>query len=300
LLDDLARWLAADIGERQPAEALRATIARLRPKLDARSSWDRITAANLLVRLRELVDISGDCWALSLVITADDDASRLQLAFRPQAGIVRARHRDHHLALWSAVGTAIAILICSAFWIATDWADGASAPMMAAVGCSFFATQDDPALSIRSFAWWSLVSIVVVAIYLFAVIPAISDVEVLIAALAPTFILFGIMIARPQTASAGMPLAVNSATLLALQSAYSADFAAYANSAISFLLGMVAAVIVTKLARSVRAEWVARRLMKTNWTTLGLAAERRGKNWYWESYPISVNLSASESVPVVP
>ncbi|WP_407177283.1 FUSC family protein [Bradyrhizobium sp. STM 3562] len=278
LLDDLRRWLSSSAGERQPAATLRTAIASLRPKLDAQSSWDQITAANLLMRLRELVDASEDCRALNRAIANDEDVSRLQLAFRPEASVAPARHRDHALALWSGAGAAIAILICCAFWIATGWVDGASAPMMAAVGCSFYAAQDDPAPSIRSFAWWSLASIVVVAVYLFAIIPGISKIEVLIAALAPTFILFGYLIARPQTAFAGLPLAVNSATLLALQSNYDADFATYANSAIAFLLGMAAAAVITRLARSVGAEWVARRLMKTNWTTLALTAERRGQN----------------------
>ncbi|WP_024512383.1 FUSC family protein [Bradyrhizobium sp. ARR65] len=278
LLDDLRRWLSFSAGEPQPAATLRTAIASLQPKLDAQSSWDQITAANLLIRLRELLDVSEDCRALNRAIANDEDVSRLQLAFRPEAGVAPARHRDHALALWSGAGAAIAILICCAFWIATGWVDGASAPMMAAVGCSFYAAQDDPAPSIRSFAWWSLASIVVVAIYLFAIIPGISKIEVLIAALAPTFILFGYLIARPQTAFAGMPLAVNSATLLALQSNYDADFATYANSAIAFLLGMAAAAVITRLARSVGAEWVARRLMKTNWTTLALTAERRGQN----------------------
>ena len=53
---------------------------------------------------------------------------------------------------------------------------------------SFFAAQDEPARFIRSFGLWSLVAMVVVAIYLFALVPAISNIEVLIVALAPTFL----------------------------------------------------------------------------------------------------------------
>jgi uncharacterized membrane protein YccC len=278
LLDDLARWLAADAGERQTTEALRTAITSLRPNLDDHSSWDQLTAANLLMRLRELVDISDECRALNRAIAAGEDVSHLLPAFRTEASVAPAWHRDHGLALWSGAGAAIAILICCAFWISTGWADGASAPMMAAVGCCFYAAQDDPAPSIRSFAWWSLASILVVAIYLFAIIPEISKIELLIAVLAPSFIVFGFLIARPQTAFAGIPLAVNSATLLALQSNYDADFASFANSAIAFLLGMAAAAVIIKLARSVGAQWVARRLMKTNWATLALTAERRDEN----------------------
>ncbi len=277
LLDELARWIASDSSERQPADRLRGAIAALQPRLDAGSPWERIMMASLLIRLRDLVDLSHDCRALRRAIAAGEDVSRVDLAFRREDGAAPARHRDHGMALWSALGAMIAILICCGVWIGTGWADGASAPMMAAVACSFFAAQDDPAPGIRSFGWWSIVSIVIVAAYLFAVLPGVSNLEVLIAALAPSFLLFGFLIARPATAFVGMALAANTATLLALQSTYNADFATYANSSVSFLVGMVIAAVVTQLARSVGAEWIARRLMRTNWATIAVAAERRGK-----------------------
>ncbi|MGJ4998986.1 FUSC family protein [Bradyrhizobium sp. HKCCYLS3077] len=275
LLRHLADWvIAAD--DREPADRLRTDIDALRPSLQGNSSWHQIMTASLLIRLRELVDIAEDCRALNAAIAAGTDTSRVPLAFRTEQGIAPARHRDPALALWSAAGVVIAILVCCAFWIATGWEDGASAPMMAAVACSFFAAQDDPAPSIVRFAAWSLVAIAVDAVYLFAIIPAISDVELLIAALAPAFLLFGVLIARPQTTPIGMALGANGATLLALQSTYSADFQSYANSSIAFMVGMVAAVVLTRLVRSVRAEWIAQRLLRTSWDTLALTAERRG------------------------
>jgi uncharacterized membrane protein YccC len=150
--------------------------------------------------------------------------------------------------------------------------------MMAAVACSFFAAQDEPARFIRSFGLWSLVSIVVVAIYLFALVPAISHLEVLVLALAPTFLLYGFLIARPATAGTGMALAANTATLLALQATYSADFASYVNSAVAFFVGVVIAELVTRIARGVGAEWIANRLVLSGWLTIAVAAERRGKH----------------------
>ncbi len=81
----------------------------------------------------------------------------------------------------------------------------------------------------------------IVAVYLFALVPAISHIEVLIIALAPTFLLYGFLIARPATTGTGMALAANTATLLAIQSTYSADFASYANSAVAFFVGVVIA-----------------------------------------------------------
>jgi uncharacterized membrane protein YccC len=279
LLDRIGDWLTRDFAsERQPAADLRNAIAASRPNLDANASWDQIVLANLLIRLRELVDISSDCRALERALSEGSDPTQVRLDFEPEAGVALSRHRDHALALWSAAGAVAAILICCVLWIATGWTDGASAPMMAAVGCSFFAAQDDPAKGIRSFGWWSLVAVMIVGLYLFAIIPAITDIEVLIAALAPTFLIFGFLIARPATSFIGMALGVNTSTLLALQSTYAAEFQSYANSSIAFLLGMAMAAVVTQLGRTVGADWIARRLMNTSWTTLAITAERRGQN----------------------
>jgi uncharacterized membrane protein YccC len=279
LLDRIARWLMIDGGsERQPADDLRNAIAELRPNLDAEASWDQILLANLLIRLRDLVDISSDCRALERAIAQGSDPALIKLAYEPEAGMMPSHHRDHVLALWSATSAVVAILICCVLWIATGWSDGASAPMMAAVGCSFFAAQDDPAKGISSFGWWSLGAVIVVGLYLFAIVPAITNVEELIVALAPTFLIYGFLIARPATSFIGMALAANTATLLALQSTYVAEFQSFANTSIAFLFGMMMAAVVTRLGRTVGAEWIARRLMKTSWTTLAVTAERRGLN----------------------
>jgi uncharacterized membrane protein YccC len=277
LLEDVARWIVSDVSARRPAERIRAMIADRQAVLDDSADWERIITTSLLSRLRDLVDLSRDCRELTEAIADNHNVSTLELAFHSEAGAAPVRHRDRGLALWSAAGAATAILICCAFWIGTGWPDGASAPMMAAVACSFFAAQDEPARFIRSFGLWSLVAIVVVAIYLFAVVPAISHLEVLIVALAPTFLLYGFLIGRPATAGTGMALAANTATLLAIQSTYSADFASYANSAVAFFVGVLIAEIVTRIARGVGAEWIANRLVLSSWKTIAIAAERRGK-----------------------
>src|SRR6267378_6488445 len=194
LLDDLASWVPTEDREPQTADRLRAAIAAQQPRLDAGASWEQIMIASLLIRLRELVDLSDDCWTLRRAIAAGHDASKVELAFRPEAG---------------------------------------AAP------------------GIRSFAWSSIVSTAVVAAYLFAVLPRISNIEMLIAMLAPPFVLFGILMARPATAFIGLALGIITATLLALQSTYSADFATFINSSVSLVIGMAVAAVVTRLMRSV-------------------------------------------------
>ncbi|MDB5504200.1 MAG: hypothetical protein JWR89_4102 [Tardiphaga sp.] len=276
LVDDLSHWIADDDTAREPADRLRAAIAAQLPKLDAGSSWDTIMVASLLLRLRELVDISADCRVLNQAIAEGGRPTDARLAFRSEAGVAPVRHVDHGMALWSAGGAILAILLCCAFWIYTGWVDGASAPMMAAVGCSFFANMDDPSVGLRGFAKWTLVAMVIVATYLFAILPGISNIEMLIAVLAPAFLLFGYLIARPATFFIGMLLAANTASLMAIQSTYSADFAAFANAGIAFFVGVEISALTILLARSVGAEWSVRRLMRKGWTALAWAAESRG------------------------
>lgn len=276
LIDDVAQWVADDDTAREPAERLRSMIAAQQARLYAGSSWHEIMIASLLMRLRELVDISADCRILNQAIAQGGRPPGATLAFQPDTGVAPVRYADHGMALWSAGGAVLAILLCCAFWILTGWVDGASAPMMAAVGCSFFAAQDDPSVGLRGFAKWTLVSMIIVAAYLFAILPAISNVEVLLAVLAPAFLLFGYLIANPATFFIGMLMAANTASLMALQQTYSADFASFVNSSLAFFVGTEMSAVTIQLVRSVGAEWSVKRLMRKGWIAIAQAAEQRG------------------------
>jgi uncharacterized membrane protein YccC len=50
----------------------------------------------------------------------------------------------------------VAVLSCCAFWILTGWPTGAAAPMMAAVLCCFFSTQDNPVPFIKGFLAYTI------------------------------------------------------------------------------------------------------------------------------------------------
>ncbi|MDB5656645.1 MAG: hypothetical protein JWQ94_4258, partial [Tardiphaga sp.] len=275
LVDDLAGWVSGDMA-REPADQLRAAISAQLPTLNRGSSWNEIMTASLLMRMRELVDISQDCRVLNQAIAEGGRPDGAKLMFRPEAGVAPVRHVDHGMALWSAGGCMLAVLLCCAFWISTGWVDGATAPMMAAVGCSFFAQQDDPSVGLRSFAIWTLVALIIVALYLFAILPGITNVEMLLVALAPPFLVFGYLITQPSTFFIGMILAANTASLMALQQTYSADFASFANSSLAFFVGTEISTITILLARTVGAEWSVRRLMRKGWIALAWAAESRG------------------------
>ncbi|WP_407177269.1 FUSC family protein [Bradyrhizobium sp. STM 3562] len=277
LFDDISAWIVDDSDAPQAARELQDRIEAQRPRLGTGSDWDQILITSLLIRLQELIDLLQDCRAVGPALAQGTNPSRVSLRFKPESGVAQTRYRDRTLAMWSAGGAAASVLLCCAFWIGTGWPDGASAPMMAAVGSSIFASQDDPTIGIRRFGVWAAVAIMIVAVYLFALLPPISTLEALIVLLAPAFILFGYLMARPATTSIGTALGVNAATLMALQSAYAADFVAFANSSIAFIIGIVAAIVVTRTARSVGAEWIAHRVLRAGWVSLAVAAEHRGR-----------------------
>jgi uncharacterized membrane protein YccC len=99
----------------------------------------------------------------------------------------------------------------------------------------------------------------------------------LIAALMPTFVLFGWMAARPATARLGSMLAIYISSQLALNSSYSADFSSFANSSIALMLGVALTGVVCGIVRLLGASWIASRLLRSNWKTLATVAESESR-----------------------
>ncbi|MBO1021861.1 FUSC family protein [Methylobacterium sp. SD274] len=275
LLDEMALWLASGTTERTEADRLKAAADALEPGLGTQPSWDGLVLASLLARLRDFIDLRQDARILQRHI-ADGTPVTENLTFRYTAAARTIRHRDHGMALLSAVGVFLTIMITCAIWIATGWPHGSAAPMMAAVGCSFFAAQDDPAPFIVSFANSAILGALGAGTYLFAVLPLATTFEMLVLALAPALLICGVFMAQPKTAPLAMGAAVNGSAMIAIQGSYSADFAAFANSSIAVIVGMWVAAIVTRLVRSVGAGWSARRLRAVNRRSLARAAERQG------------------------
>jgi uncharacterized membrane protein YccC len=250
--------------------ALTTAIDALEASTDGRADWPALMLASLAQRLRDYVAIRCACSPLRRQAVGLD---------RPTPGpdVHPGQHRDPGMAMLSASAAIVAILLVCTGWIATAWPDGAVAAEMAAVACSFFATRDNPVPAIVGFLTWSVVAVVIDALILFALLPQASSFEMLMLALAPIFLVYGILIARPATMPIGLALAANGSTLLGIQSAYAADFASFVNSALAFIVGMAIAAVVTALMRAVGAAWSVRRLQRANWATLADAASGYGR-----------------------
>ena len=275
VLDRLSEWIRAGRSAAlAEADLIRADIDALEPAIDASADWKVVVLAGLLVRLRELTDLVHDIVALRRQIR--EGRRRLPDLAVSRAEIGRVLlHRDHAMALHSALASVLAVGLISAYWIGTAWPDGAQAAALAAVGCAFFAAQDDPAPSIVGFVYAAIVALVVDAIYLFAVLPQVHDFEVLVLVLAPVFLVFGVLASMPATARTFGPMGFLTASVLALSSSYRADFAAYANNGAAAIVGLGATAIIIRIVRSVSADWTAQRLLRRNRADIRNAALNR-------------------------
>ena len=227
------------------------------------------------MRLAEAVQALNEAHAL-MVRLCDPDAPLSPALETAAAKAGRRRmHADLPLALLSGAAAAIAILLSCVAWIGFGWGDGAAAPVMGAVFCCFFAAMDDPVPAIKNFGLYSLLSLPLAALYMFAVLPAIDGFPLLLAVMAPPLVFLGLYIPNPKTMGAALAVLMGFANALALQESFSADFASFLNGNLGQFVGLLAAIMVTAGLRSMGADASARRLLGRTWT--GLAALARAR-----------------------
>lgn len=265
-LEEVELWLQDPRPDR--IEHLHEMLRSLEPSPAAlRESRDELLLANAIARLHNLVDYWAECHALRAEVTAGTPTQRSSAPI--------AVHRDHAMGILSAVAAMLAVGVCCAFWIGAGWSDGASAPMMAAVLCSFFAAQDNPAPMIAAFTRMMIFAVIIAGLYLFWVFPAIDGYVMLIASLAPFVVVAGAFIALPQTMLYGLALVVNASASMGLQEAYTADLQGFINGSIALVLGSYTALVVTRLVRTVGADFMVKRLVRAMQRDLADLAQGR-------------------------
>jgi uncharacterized membrane protein YccC len=262
-------WLQVQVpsDQRRAAELKEACVAAT-PAVGPQSGWADLVKVNLTVRLIELVDSWQACldFAAYLADPVQAPSSNIRAA-ATQIG-PKPMHTDPGIALLSAFAATVAMGICAFFWIATAWPEGAGAIAFAAVSCTLFASLDDPTPVIRNIAIILAVCIPIVLVYQFFVLPAITGFALLCVVLAFVLIPAGILMAIPAYAVIGLALALGFCVEMNLQTRYTADLAAIVNSNSAFVLGGIAALVVTRLMRVIGTQVSARRLIRATYRDL--------------------------------
>lgn len=283
LLAQASRWLQSEtapatVPQADRDDALARLLAALRglgADPDVATPWGRALRIGLAVRLEELVRGWRHCEALRREIDGGLSGATPR---RTSAIGNRVLHKDTGLALLSSFAAVLAICLCGAFWIATAWSSGAAAAMMAAVFCSFFATMDDPVPAINNFMRFTLWSAPVSAVYVLVLLPLVHDFGMFALICAPTFLLLGAWCARASTAPSAMAMIFGVAGTLSMHdTTANVDLPAFINATLAQVLGICAAALVTRLVRTVGADWSAQRIRRATWRELAaMAASPRG------------------------
>ncbi|AGA89342.1 putative membrane protein [Thioflavicoccus mobilis 8321] len=269
-LAQVADWIRAGA----PQSASRPLLAQLERARAAttRADWHDFNRLSLLSRLTDLVRTVAESHVLLARLHGSGEPLPAMLDKKVARTATRPLHSDPGLAALSGAAAVIAILITCAVWIAAGWREGDSAAMTAAITCCLFASMDDPVPAIKLFGVYLVVAMVLGALYLFVLMPAIGSFAMLALALAPTLLGLGAMIPNPKLAFAGLTILLNLVNTLVIQDHFDADFGRFVNINLSQFFGVFAAIYVTRMLRSLSADAAARRLLRHTWRDLARLA----------------------------
>lgn len=172
------------------------------------------------------------------------------------------RHIDTGLLLLSSLTAFLATFLSSLFWIGSGWADGASAPLMAAIISSFFASIDSPVTPMKLFVKGVVVALAISLFYVGVLIPQANTLQALMMCLLPGLFALSLVIARPATNLIGLSVAIQIPGFIGLSHHYVPNLIATLNAAISSLVGILFAVTLTAIIRNKRPSWIAKRAVR--------------------------------------
>ena len=259
-MEDVQAWLAAEGAiASSTAEALRLRCALLIDRFAALAqTFDDARQVSFIRYLSEAIALLQQCERLSGAIHRAKPVFR-EMQTRAAKGYVF--HRDPLTAARTALGAFAIILSGCLVWIFSAWPDGGTAVSILGVCCTLFGSFDTPAPHIVKYIIGSFWGVLISLFYSFALLPQVSDFPVLVAVLAPAYLLAGSLQARPPTTFMAMGITLTLPILCELGAHYSGDFAVAANTAIALFAATGFAVISMSLLQTVQADGAITRLL---------------------------------------
>lgn len=284
LVARVERWFAQGISGPTRDETARELVAdaeRLGRAIDVERvwGWREMILVDLLAGLVELIlahrvlrELHDRIMSGSIRGLSPEAASLINSATG------RSLHRDHGLALRSALGAMVAVSGVCAFWIATAWPSGGTAALIVGVGCALFGSLPNPAFGIRRFFFGLLAGIAAATAYGFAFLPRVTDFVMLAAVLAPLLLLFGSMLARQSLAPLALGGVVGFVNTVGLASTYQSDFTNFVNGATGFAVGTLAAVVIIDMFDVIGADVAFARLFRAAFRDIAARADGKARD----------------------
>ncbi|MGI4732985.1 MAG: FUSC family protein [Janthinobacterium lividum] len=287
LIADVEHWLGGPVGAADRGMTAAVLIERTRamePALDGpEPCWRDLVRLNLLDRLADLIATHRDARDLTDQLRAPSARPTTPRVGDLLAGAGRrALHRDHRLALETAAGTIMTLVLGCAFWIGTAWVDGAGAALIAGITCALFGALDTPGPVIRTMLAGSTVGLLTAIFYAYAVLPGATDFVTVAAVLAPPLLVMGALMAKPKTAGFGLGLVLGFPQSVGLNATYVGNFAGALNGAIAQTVGITFALVTVGLFQGIGAQGRSARLLRAAGRDVALRAAGRepdGARW---------------------
>ncbi|TMV90661.1 FUSC family protein [Thioclava sp. BHET1] len=277
LLEDIARWIEDGAARGISAVPLIERARRISEEAREQRGWSNLVHVNLAERLRDLLHLWRDCAALRAAIASD---ARPGPDVRALLGSLPAGRpvRDWRSAAMAGLAAFLAVLIAASLWRALGWRDGGFAMAeLAPVFCCILAGIDNPVPAMRGFLKYLLCTMVAVFVYEYAVLPQITGIVPLLAALGLYLLPFGVLMARPATAVIGLTLCVNFPYMLLLKAEYSPNLSLFLSGNIGTVMGMIIAMVVVSNVRAIGADVAAHRVLREAWHRIAEATRAESR-----------------------
>ncbi|MEJ1964899.1 MAG: FUSC family protein [Gammaproteobacteria bacterium] len=284
LVDETTRWTRAladapdVLGDREALPSrLRAHFAAAGQSVERRRDWSRLLEHAATTHLHELVETLEDCRLLARATRDPDSSLPPDLEREVRSAKRIPLPRDTGLAFLSAGAAIVAVLVSCVLWIGGSWPEGAVAAQFAAIGCSMFATLDKPSGLLSAALIAVLLALPFAALYQFAILPRVDGFVSLALVLSPLLLLLSFMQTFKKLEGAALILAISFSGGLALQSTYQADFAVFVNTNAAEIVGVLIAIAVNLVFRTIDPRWNALRISRAAWRALSRWAESGGR-----------------------
>ena len=276
LLADISNWIAAGRdGSEATAEQLQLEISRLEKSVAQKSDWQSLLEFNLCARLWNLVDVWEDCLVLRNAIATGSGRTPSHLDAAARFAGEPVLHLDTRVAWISGLAATAGILVCCAFWIGTGWNEGANAAQLTAAFCCIFSSLDNPVPAIKTHTWCLVGAIGIVALYQFAILPAMDGFPMLVLVLAPFLLIGGAFMATPVWGFSAFALCVNGSLFLNLESSYNLDYQLFFNNNLAAVAAGVLAIMVITMFRAIGAEEGVVKLLRSVWADVAQMTNHR-------------------------
>lgn len=235
------------------SSAVDESMAQLRaqPVCTTDTAWPDLLRAALCTRQAELDAAHHDCRLLEEQLhAARPDWRRrvpVHLASRANGHVL---HRDHRIALRSALGAFVGIVLSCALWIATAWSDGATAVSIIGTACVLFGTAEAPAGHVMRYLIGSTIGVVIGLFYALVIFPGLSDFVGLAMALAPALLLCGSFLARPPFIMAALGVVLTFPLIAGLGATNASNIVGALNSGVALFVGTAAALCSMSLLQT--------------------------------------------------